>query len=163
MVSGRQRDAAGGSTSGSDRYPGRMCGEVVPFEAALKRGSNDTLVCRGAEVNDAILVAFDKDMKAIAKRLGIGLGARIAKRCHRVPVLISRNEMHGQRRLLEGPCPNTVNSGGPAVATLNPLIGYARVQMMHVIGQVLILLENLVGVQSSLRIDETSAGYRNKI
>jgi predicted nuclease of predicted toxin-antitoxin system len=49
------------------------CGhEIVPFEDVLKRGSLDTLVCHAAEANDAILVAFDKDMKALARRLGIG-------------------------------------------------------------------------------------------
>ena len=46
--------------------------EVVPFEKTLKRGSHDTLVCRAAEANDAVLVAFDKDLKAIARRLGVG-------------------------------------------------------------------------------------------
>jgi predicted nuclease of predicted toxin-antitoxin system len=46
--------------------------KVVPFEGTVKRGSQDTLVCRVAEANDAILVAFDKDMKAAARRFGIG-------------------------------------------------------------------------------------------
>lgn len=46
--------------------------EVVPFESAVKRGANDTLVCRAAEANDAILVAFDRDMKQAARRFGIG-------------------------------------------------------------------------------------------
>lgn len=45
--------------------------EVVPFEEVLKRGSPDTIVCRAAEANDAILIAFDRDMKAIARRFGI--------------------------------------------------------------------------------------------
>jgi predicted nuclease of predicted toxin-antitoxin system len=45
--------------------------EVIPFEDVLKRGAEDTLVCRAAEANEAILVAFDRDMKAIAGRLGI--------------------------------------------------------------------------------------------
>ncbi len=46
--------------------------EVIPFEGAVKRGSHDNLVCRAAEANDAILVAFDKDMKQAARRFGIG-------------------------------------------------------------------------------------------
>jgi predicted nuclease of predicted toxin-antitoxin system len=46
--------------------------DVVPFEGTVKRGSQDALVCRAAEANDAILVAFDKDMKAAARRFGIG-------------------------------------------------------------------------------------------
>jgi predicted nuclease of predicted toxin-antitoxin system len=45
--------------------------EVVPFEDVLQRGSPDIVVCRAAEANDAVLIAFDKDMKAIARRLGI--------------------------------------------------------------------------------------------
>lgn len=45
--------------------------EVVPFGDVLQRGSPDVVVCRAAEANDAVLIAFDKDMKAIARRLGI--------------------------------------------------------------------------------------------
>lgn len=48
--------------------------EVVPFEEAIQRGSKDALVCRAAEANDAILVAFDRDMKEAAKRLGVAGG-----------------------------------------------------------------------------------------
>lgn len=51
---------------------------VVPFEEAVKRGSHDTLVCRAAEANEAILVAFDKDMKRAARRFGVG-GARFKR------------------------------------------------------------------------------------
>ena len=36
---------------------------VVPFDEVVQRGSPDTLVGRAAEANEAILVAFDKDMK----------------------------------------------------------------------------------------------------
>ena len=46
--------------------------EVLPFEQAVKRGSIDILVCRAAEANNAILVAFDKGMKRAARRFGIG-------------------------------------------------------------------------------------------
>ena len=45
--------------------------EVVPFEEAVNRGSHDDLVCRAAEANKAILVAFDKDMKMAARRFGV--------------------------------------------------------------------------------------------
>jgi predicted nuclease of predicted toxin-antitoxin system len=46
--------------------------EVIPFEEAVKRGSRDELVCAAAEANDALLVAFDNDMKQAARRHGIG-------------------------------------------------------------------------------------------
>ncbi len=45
--------------------------EVIPFESVLRRASHDNLVCRAAEANDAILVAFDKDMKQAARSWGI--------------------------------------------------------------------------------------------
>lgn len=48
--------------------------EVVPLEAAVKRGSPDVMVCAAAQANDAILVAFDHDMKQLARRYGIGSG-----------------------------------------------------------------------------------------
>lgn len=35
------------------------------------RGSRDELVCVAAEANDALLVAFDNDMKQMARRHGI--------------------------------------------------------------------------------------------
>ena len=46
--------------------------DVIHFADAVKRGSPDILVCKAAQENDAILVAFDKDMKAAAGRQGIG-------------------------------------------------------------------------------------------
>lgn len=46
--------------------------EVIRLQAALPPGSPDPLVCAAAEKNDAILVAFDGDMKALARRRGIG-------------------------------------------------------------------------------------------
>lgn len=52
--------------------------EVVPFEEVIKRGSQDVLVCKAALANDAILVAFDKDMRQIARQYGIG-GERFKK------------------------------------------------------------------------------------
>jgi predicted nuclease of predicted toxin-antitoxin system len=46
--------------------------EVIPFEEAVKRGARDELVCAAAEANDALLVAFDNDMRQVARRQGIG-------------------------------------------------------------------------------------------
>jgi predicted nuclease of predicted toxin-antitoxin system len=46
--------------------------EVIPFEEAVKRGARDELVCAAAEANDALLVAFDNDMKQVARRYGVG-------------------------------------------------------------------------------------------
>jgi hypothetical protein len=48
--------------------------EVIFLEEAIKRGSPDTLVCAVAEANDAILVAFDNDMKHLAQRHGVAGG-----------------------------------------------------------------------------------------
>lgn len=45
--------------------------EVVYFKDAVKPGSPDPLVCAAALANDAILVAFDHDMKQLAKRRGV--------------------------------------------------------------------------------------------
>jgi hypothetical protein len=45
--------------------------EIIPFEDVVKRGSLDVLVCTAAQANEAILVAFDGDMKQIAKRHGM--------------------------------------------------------------------------------------------
>jgi hypothetical protein len=45
--------------------------EVVPFEDVLVRGSPDDVVCSAALANDAILVAFDNDMKQLVARQGI--------------------------------------------------------------------------------------------
>ena len=45
--------------------------ELLPFDEVLVRASSDTLVCRAAEANDAILVAFDRDMRNIARQFGI--------------------------------------------------------------------------------------------
>lgn len=45
--------------------------EIIPFEEIVRRGSVDTLVCSAAQANEAILVAFDSDMREIAKRHGI--------------------------------------------------------------------------------------------
>lgn len=44
---------------------------MIPFDKAVTRGSRDELVCIAAEANDAILVAFDNDMKQAARRQGI--------------------------------------------------------------------------------------------
>ena len=45
---------------------------LVPYKKVLKPGADDVLVCKAALANDAILVAFDKDMKRIAREFGIG-------------------------------------------------------------------------------------------
>jgi hypothetical protein len=45
--------------------------EIILFDEVVRRGSVDTLVCMAAQANDAILVAFDGDMREIAKRHGI--------------------------------------------------------------------------------------------
>ena len=45
--------------------------EIILFDEVVRRGSVDTLVCMAAQANDAILVAFDGDMREIAKRQGI--------------------------------------------------------------------------------------------
>jgi hypothetical protein len=44
---------------------------LIPFEDAVTRGSRDELVCVAAEANDALLVAFDNDMKQLARRHGV--------------------------------------------------------------------------------------------
>jgi predicted nuclease of predicted toxin-antitoxin system len=44
---------------------------LIPFEDVLSRGSSDDMVCIAAEANDALLVAFDNDMKQMARRHGI--------------------------------------------------------------------------------------------
>jgi predicted nuclease of predicted toxin-antitoxin system len=45
--------------------------ELIPFENVVIRGSRDELVCAAAEANDALLVAFDNDMKQMARRHGV--------------------------------------------------------------------------------------------
>ena len=54
-------------------------GHQVGFlNRTLARGSSDHLVCAIADLNDAILVALDGDMKRIAQSYGIG-GGRFLK------------------------------------------------------------------------------------
>lgn len=48
--------------------------DVIFLSEAIKRGSPDTLVCAVAEANDAILVAFDNDMRQLARNHGVGKG-----------------------------------------------------------------------------------------
>lgn len=48
--------------------------EAVFLRDSITPGSSDPVVCKAAEVNDAILVACDGDMKQLAKRFGIGGG-----------------------------------------------------------------------------------------
>jgi len=47
--------------------------EVIPFKEALTLGSADELVCAAAEANNALLVAYDNDMKQYVRRQGRGL------------------------------------------------------------------------------------------
>lgn len=44
---------------------------LIPFEDVVARGSRDELVCIAAEANNALLVAFDNDMKQLARRHGV--------------------------------------------------------------------------------------------
>lgn len=44
----------------------------VIFDEVIKRGSPDVLVCAVAQANEAILVAFDNDMRQVARRYGVG-------------------------------------------------------------------------------------------
>lgn len=46
--------------------------EVIYLKDAVAPGSADALVCKAAEANNAVLVAFDRDMKGLAKRQRIG-------------------------------------------------------------------------------------------
>jgi predicted nuclease of predicted toxin-antitoxin system len=46
--------------------------EVAFLNKTLARGSSDHLVCVIADINEAILVALDGDMKRIAQSYGIG-------------------------------------------------------------------------------------------
>ncbi len=46
--------------------------EVIKFREAVAPASPDDLVCKAAELNGAILLAWDKDMKALASRVGMG-------------------------------------------------------------------------------------------
>jgi predicted nuclease of predicted toxin-antitoxin system len=45
---------------------------VIPFEDVLTPGSADELVCAAAEANNALLVAYDNDMKQYVRRRGKG-------------------------------------------------------------------------------------------
>jgi predicted nuclease of predicted toxin-antitoxin system len=42
--------------------------EIILFNDVVKRGSDDALVLRAAEANEAVLVACDGDMKYVAKQ-----------------------------------------------------------------------------------------------
>jgi predicted nuclease of predicted toxin-antitoxin system len=46
--------------------------EVVPLRTRIPTDSPDTLVAAVAEANNAILVTFDADFKALASKIGIG-------------------------------------------------------------------------------------------
>ena len=58
------RRLSGSSSSG-------MVISLYPFEEVVARGSKDELVCIAAEANEALLVAFDNDMKQLARRHGV--------------------------------------------------------------------------------------------
>jgi len=58
-------DSVGDGFAASGHY-------VIRLREAVATGSPDPLVCAAAEANDAILVALDGDMRALAQRRGIG-------------------------------------------------------------------------------------------
>jgi predicted nuclease of predicted toxin-antitoxin system len=45
---------------------------VIPFEDVLAPGLADELVCAAAQANNALLVAYDNDMKQYVRRRGQG-------------------------------------------------------------------------------------------
>jgi predicted nuclease of predicted toxin-antitoxin system len=45
---------------------------VIRLRESVATGSPDPLVCAAAEANDAILIALDGDMRALAQRHGVG-------------------------------------------------------------------------------------------
>ncbi|WP_183211634.1 DUF5615 family PIN-like protein [Brevundimonas variabilis] len=45
--------------------------EVIILQEAIVPGSPDPLVCAAAELNEAVLVAHDGDMRALASRRGV--------------------------------------------------------------------------------------------
>jgi hypothetical protein len=68
--------------------------EVICLRDILPTNSPDPIVASVAELNDAILVSFDKDFKALAPRIGVGQQrfrklSRIAFRC-REPIAARR-------------------------------------------------------------------------
>lgn len=71
--------------------------EVLYFEDVLVKGSTDPVVCTAADANQAVLVALDNDMKAAAKRQGIG-----QSRYRRLSLIkLSCREPRAARRLSE--------------------------------------------------------------
>lgn len=48
--------------------------DVTYLNRTLVRGSSDHLVCAITDINEAVLVALDGDMKQIAKANGVGAG-----------------------------------------------------------------------------------------
>ena len=54
----------------------RACGHPSP--RGLAAGTPDPLVARTAQANNAILVAYDRDMRKLARRHGVG-GGRFAR------------------------------------------------------------------------------------
>jgi predicted nuclease of predicted toxin-antitoxin system len=46
--------------------------QVAFLNKTMARGSSDPLVCVIADINDAVLVALDGDMKRIAQGYGVG-------------------------------------------------------------------------------------------
>ncbi|MEM6277787.1 MAG: DUF5615 family PIN-like protein [Pseudomonadota bacterium] len=45
--------------------------EVIPFSEGASKGSSDTVVAEAAIANDAVLVAMDRDMRSLAKAMGV--------------------------------------------------------------------------------------------
>ncbi|HYU11706.1 MAG TPA: DUF5615 family PIN-like protein [Stellaceae bacterium] len=68
--------------------------QVIRLREVLPTSSPDPIVASVAELNDAILVSFDKDFKSMAPRIGVGQQrfrklSRIAFRC-REPIAARR-------------------------------------------------------------------------
>lgn len=71
--------------------------EVTYLNRELVRGSSDHLVCEIAQINEAILVAIDGDMRRLAQGHGIG-----AKRFRRLSLIkLSCRETRAAKRVVE--------------------------------------------------------------
>jgi predicted nuclease of predicted toxin-antitoxin system len=89
--------------------------EVIYLRKSLPTGSSDALVCQFAEINDAILVSLDGDMKRLASRHGVG-----ARRYRRLSLIkLSCRETRAAQRvktalsLIEHEWDVTLRSGDP--------------------------------------------------
>jgi len=74
-------------------------GHQVGFlNKSLARGSSDHLVCAIADINDAILVALDGDMKRIAQGYDIGSGRFLKLRTDQAVMLRTGRSKAGSGR-----------------------------------------------------------------